>query len=73
MRDNQAAAERRILSMLQRRALDAARLRDRAARTGNSVAAYAFGVLADELADTVRDAETMAAEERAIAAARGAS
>lgn len=63
---------RRILTNLRRRLLDAQRHRDAAARSGNAVAAYAFGLVADEMAAAVNDAETVYAEERAIDRARDA-
>lgn len=63
---------RRILTTLRRRLLDAQRHRDAAARTGNAVAAYAFGLVAEEMAEAVNDAETVFAEERALDRARGA-
>jgi hypothetical protein len=63
---------RRILTALRRRLLDAQRNRDAAARTGNAVAAYAFGLVAEEMAAAVNDAETVYAEERAIDRARTA-
>jgi len=63
-------APRRILTNLRRRLLDAQRHRDAAARSGNSVAAYAFGLVADEMAAAVNDAEAVFAEERAVGEAR---
>ncbi len=65
-------APRRILVSLRRRLLDAERQRDAAARTGNAVAAYAFGLVAEEFAAAVRDAESVYAEDRAIDRARAA-
>lgn len=63
---------RRILAALQRRKLDAERQRDAAARSSNAVAAYSWALAAEELAAALRDAETIFAEERAIAEARAA-
>lgn len=63
---------RRILAALQRRKLDAERQRDSAARSSNAVAAYSWALAAEELAAALRDAETIFAEERAIAEARAA-
>ena len=63
---------RRILAALQRRRLDAERQRDSAARSSNAVAAYSWALAAEELAAALRDAETIFAEERAIAEARAA-
>lgn len=63
---------RRILANLTRRKLDAERQRDTAARTSNAVAAYAFALLAEEMAAALRDAETIFAEEKGIDAARAA-
>lgn len=65
-------APRRILAALTRRKLDAERQRDAAARSGNAVAAYSFGLAAEELAAALRDAETVFAEEKAIDRARDA-
>lgn len=60
---------RRILANLTRRKLDAERQRDTAARTSNAVAAYAFALLAEEMAAALRDAEAIFAEEKGVAAA----
>lgn len=61
---------RRVLTALRKRLLDAQGQRDRAARTGNAVAAYSFALLAEELGSIVADAERIYAEEAAIARAR---
>ena len=61
---------RRVLTALRKRLLDAQDQRDRAARTGNAVAAFSFALLSEELTAIVADAERIYAEEAAIARAR---